>query len=91
MATGTDGLPEEQSKMATSLNSLLVQLDHKEKLLTDLDTKIFQLVKDEEELETEVFEEGEIQSKFSETLSNIKSFITRLLHRGDEALIFRAP
>ena len=86
MATGTDGLPEEQSKTATSLKSLLMQLDHKEKLLADLDTKIFQLVKGEEELETEVFETEEIQSKISETVSNIKSFITRLMHRCDEAL-----
>ena len=54
MATGTDALPEEQSKTATLLKSLLVQLDRKEKLLADLDTKIFQLVRGEEELETEV-------------------------------------
>ena len=84
MATSTEGLPGENVKMTTALDSLVGQLNRKENLLADLDAKILQLVNDEGELETEVFEAEEIQSKIAETVSNIKSFTTRLLHRGDE-------
>ena len=49
-----------------------------------MDTKILALVSDENELEAEVFEAEEIQSKIAETVSNIESFTARLLHRGDK-------
>ena len=84
MATSTEGLPEENVKMTTALDSLVGQLNQKEKLVADSDAKILQLVNDEGKLETEVFKVEEIQSKIAETVSNIKSFTTRLIHRHDE-------
>ena len=84
MATITEDLPEENVKTAAALDSLLGQLNWKEKLLSDLDAKILHLISDESDLETEVFEAEEIQSKIVETVSNIKSFTKRLLHKGNE-------
>ena len=46
MATSTEGLPEENVKTTTTLDSLVGQLNRKEKLLVDLDAKILQLIKD---------------------------------------------
>ena len=91
MATNTDGLTDESIKTTTALDSLLGQLHRKETLLADLDTKILQLINDEDELETEVFEAEEIQSKIAETVSSIKSCTARLLHRGDEVLQPESP
>ena len=84
MATNIEDIPEENVKTAAALDSILGQLKRKEKLLADLDTKILALVRDENELEAEVFEAEEIQSKIAEMVSNIKSFTARLLHRGDK-------
>lgn len=84
MATDAEGPPEENAKTVAALNSLLVQFNRKEKLLAELDAKILQLVNNEEELEAEVFEAEEIQSKIAETVSNIKLFTTRLPHEGDK-------
>ena len=74
--TSTEGPTKENVKTITVLDLLVGQLNQKEKLLTDLDAKILQLVNDKGELEAEVFEVEEIQSKITETVSNIKSFTT---------------
>ena len=78
LSTSTEPPPEEKTKITATLDLLLGQLIRKENLLADLDTKIIQLVGDEDELETEVFEAEEIQGKIAETVSNIKFFTARL-------------
>jgi len=71
MNTNTDELSEETKiKMATSLDFLIQQLSHKEKLLADLDAKILPLINNESELETDLFEMEEIQCKIAETGGN---------------------
>lgn len=84
LTTDPESSGEEKAKTATALDSLLGQLSRKATLLADLDAKILSLVDREDELEAEVFEAEEIQSKLAETVSNIRAFTTRLLHEGDK-------
>jgi len=75
MDSSAEELTEENRvKIVASLDSLLKQLDRKEKLLADLDAKILPLINDEGEIETEVFETEEIQAKIAETVGRIKVF-----------------
>ena len=72
MITDIESSLEENAKTVTALDSLLGQLNRKEALLADLDAKILLLITGEDELEAEVFEAEEIQSKLAKTVSNIK-------------------
>ena len=62
--SSAESLPtEDKTKITAMLDLIFGQLTRKENLLTDLDTKIIKLVNNEGELEMEVFEAQEIQSK----------------------------
>ena len=78
----TDLTEETRIKTSTALESLIHQLNRKEKLLTDLDAKILSLIENEDELETEVLETEEVQCKITETVGNIKSFIKTYLQNS---------
>ena len=91
MITDIESSRGENAKTVTTLDSLLRQLNRKEALLADLDAKILLLINGEDELEAEVFEAEEIQSKLAETVSNIKSFTTHLLRGSDKVLQSEQP
>ena len=55
--------------------SCLEQLQRKRQILTELDNKIFGLIEDPDNLETDILEAEDIQSLISEKLCTTKSFI----------------
>ena len=82
MNTDTSNLTEESTiKTTTTLQSLIHQLNRKEKLISDLDAKILPLINDENEIETEVYETEEIQCKIA---GNINTFINTCLQRSTQ-------
>ena len=84
MNTDNSNLTEKSTiKTATTLQSLIHQLNRKEKLMliSDLDAKILPLINDEDDIKTEVYETEEVQCKIAEAVGNINTFIsTRLQH-----------
>ena len=71
--------PEEED--ADTLSKLLVQLERKKAILTDLDTRIGAII-NEDELETEVLESEDLQMDISNTISKGKRLQKRLQPLG---------
>ena len=61
--------------VSVTLNSYLKQLQRKAQVLTELDNKIFALITDPNDLETDLIEAEDTQTHIAETNCTIKNFI----------------